>query len=392
MDDALSRDREYWDRHARRDPLWAILSDPSRANRGWDLQSFMESGEREISLLLNEIARLGLRLNHRDALDFGCGVGRLSQALARRFDRVVGVDISPAMIELARSLDRYPGRVDYRVNTPSLIEALRGCTFDFIYSNIVLQHVPPDAARGYLRDFLTLVRPDGLLVFQLPSHRCEVTDRGPEPMPADAYAARLSPALPLPESIRPGDTLTAAIEIQNGSGHAWDQSVYGSLRAGNHWLDGGGSMVIQDDGRAALPAVLAPGGRAVVEIGIRAPATAGHYILEIDAVHEGVTWFADRGSRTLRHPVTVGEDLEAREAPASPGNQIPDYRGVDAPGAADETDAAARAEPFPMHGIERDAVITLLTSAGGEVVHIADDDRARPEWAAYRYFVRRRLH
>ena len=39
----------------------------------------------------------------RSALDFGCGIGRLSQALAEHFDQVYGVDISPKMIELARA-------------------------------------------------------------------------------------------------------------------------------------------------------------------------------------------------------------------------------------------------------------------------------------------------
>ena len=65
----------------------------------------METGEREISLLMHEMRSLGISVNqHGRALDFGCGVGRLTQALARRFDTVVGVDVSPQMVRLANSI------------------------------------------------------------------------------------------------------------------------------------------------------------------------------------------------------------------------------------------------------------------------------------------------
>ena len=54
---------EFWERHARRDPLWAILSDPTKKGRRWDLQRFFETGAREISLALYELARPGV-LDH----------------------------------------------------------------------------------------------------------------------------------------------------------------------------------------------------------------------------------------------------------------------------------------------------------------------------------------
>ena len=73
----------------------------------------MKTGEREIALLFHRLAALQLPVPHGQALDFGCGVGRLTQALARRVARVVGADISPVMIDLARRLNRYPDRAEY---------------------------------------------------------------------------------------------------------------------------------------------------------------------------------------------------------------------------------------------------------------------------------------
>jgi 2-polyprenyl-3-methyl-5-hydroxy-6-metoxy-1,4-benzoquinol methylase len=85
---------------AKRDPLWAILTDPSRKGNRWRLDEFLATGESEIDHCLRFLARRGLSpIDSAVALDFGCGVGRLTRALARRFDRVYGVDAAPTMIE-----------------------------------------------------------------------------------------------------------------------------------------------------------------------------------------------------------------------------------------------------------------------------------------------------
>jgi SAM-dependent methyltransferase len=40
--------------------------------------------------------------------------------------------------------------------------------FDFIYSNITLQHMAPRYSQKYIQEFLRILSPEGLLVFQLP--------------------------------------------------------------------------------------------------------------------------------------------------------------------------------------------------------------------------------
>ncbi len=100
--------RNYWDLHARHDPLWAILSDPEKTGRRWDLPSFLETGQREVSLLMFQLRALGLEPDPAAALDFGCGIGRLTQPLADHFDLVVGTDISPEMIRLADGINGSP--------------------------------------------------------------------------------------------------------------------------------------------------------------------------------------------------------------------------------------------------------------------------------------------
>src|SRR4026207_476011 len=105
------KEQVFWDRHARHDPLWAILSDPTKTGRRWDLRSFLETGRREVSLLMYQLRALKVDVDRKAALDFGCGAARPSQPLAAHFQRVVGLDISPEMIRLARDINQFPDRV-----------------------------------------------------------------------------------------------------------------------------------------------------------------------------------------------------------------------------------------------------------------------------------------
>jgi ubiquinone/menaquinone biosynthesis C-methylase UbiE len=165
----LSTDQRYWDEQARTDPMWAILTDPEKRGRRWDPQEFFSSGVREIEIVMDRAKRLGLPLSRRRALDFGCGVGRLTQPLADHFEEVRGVDISPIMLEQARQFNRKGDRCQYVWNSAPDLRIFADQSFDFIYSRITLQHVPPPRVESYLKEFLRVLAPGGLLLFQLPS-------------------------------------------------------------------------------------------------------------------------------------------------------------------------------------------------------------------------------
>ncbi len=136
---------------------------------GWETDDFLETGEREIAAVLERAERLGRPLQRKRALDFGCGVGRATRALAPHFGEVLGVDISETMIARARELHADRAGCTFLLNdTPDLRRFEDGC-FDMVYSRIVLQHQPDDVAiERYLSEFVRLLEPSGLLVFQLP--------------------------------------------------------------------------------------------------------------------------------------------------------------------------------------------------------------------------------
>jgi SAM-dependent methyltransferase len=163
---SLLRQKQEWDELGTVDPLWAILADDEKKFGRWDLDDFFQTGTKEIEAVLANARSLGRPMQYSRALDFGCGVGRLSRALSRSFQVCVGVDISPAMVTLATRLS--PACQFYQVTKPNL-EPFADQYFDFIYSNIVLQHQPTESLIfAYVSEFLRVLKPGGILVFQLP--------------------------------------------------------------------------------------------------------------------------------------------------------------------------------------------------------------------------------
>jgi SAM-dependent methyltransferase len=165
----LSTVQRYWDRQAHADPMWAILTDPAKAGGRWDRDAFFATGTREIGVVMEQAAVWGTPASRRSALDFGCGIGRLTQALAGHFDHVYGVDISAKMIELAGENNHQGARCEYVWNPGGDLRKFADGSLDMIYSWITLQHMRPRYARRYMREFLRVLAPGGLLLFQYPS-------------------------------------------------------------------------------------------------------------------------------------------------------------------------------------------------------------------------------
>lgn len=160
--------REAWNSFGDADPLWAVLTEPERRHGRWTPEEFFATGRQEITEVLSLAESLGLPDQRRDALDFGCGAGRLTQALAEHFETAVGVDIAPSMLAAAEHHNSRPN-CRFVLNERPDLSVFDDASFDFVYSTIVLQHVPPELAIGYVDEFARLLRPGGLAVFTLPA-------------------------------------------------------------------------------------------------------------------------------------------------------------------------------------------------------------------------------
>jgi SAM-dependent methyltransferase len=167
-DNELARLSRDWTKLGLDDPLWAVCVDPARRGGRWDVAEFMASGRAEIAAALDRLDQLGTCADRSAALDFGCGVGRLTAALSDHFDSVTGVDISPSMLDMARNLlASRPGCTVLHNASPDL-KIFPDASFDLVYSSLVLQHMPRALAREYLAEFVRVTRPGGAVVILVP--------------------------------------------------------------------------------------------------------------------------------------------------------------------------------------------------------------------------------
>lgn len=156
MADDEERLRTTWESWAHHDRQFAILS--ADEVRNWDEPRFM-SHTWELDFAL-DLASCHTNLNYGRALDLGCGMGRLTQPLADRFDSVVGLDISSAMIDNAIRLNQRPN-CEFMNGT---LERLPSAEFDFVISVYVIQHIPTSLQGPTLRGMLRVLKPDGVAV------------------------------------------------------------------------------------------------------------------------------------------------------------------------------------------------------------------------------------
>jgi SAM-dependent methyltransferase len=161
----IQRLQDNWEVLGRQDPLWAVLTTADKKNGAWDIEDFFSTGRDEIRQVLDDISSLGIAVARGSAVDFGCGVGRLTQALAEHFDRACGIDIARSMIEGARCYNRFGDRCTYRVNASDRLEGFADGSADFVYSCRVLQHVRPRLAKAYVAEMYRILAPCGVLYF-----------------------------------------------------------------------------------------------------------------------------------------------------------------------------------------------------------------------------------
>ncbi len=166
-----------WDQLGRSDPLWAILYDPAKKGNRWSLEEFFATGEATVDQALRHLDALKVEVNLERALDFGCGVGRLTQALARHFNEIDGVDIAPSMVGRAREYNRFGDRCRYHVNSRDDLRMFADGTFDFVFTDIVLQHMPSELMLSYVAEFIRVLRLGGVGLFDIPP-RYANTPRG----------------------------------------------------------------------------------------------------------------------------------------------------------------------------------------------------------------------
>ncbi len=173
----LYRDTDRdWQRIGETEPFWGVLTAPEFRKDSLTsdaVEAFYDTGKDYVGWLKGEMeAFCGAPFAPRKALDFGCGVGRLTHAMTAVAEEVIGVDIAPAM--LARARERGEAGVRFQTDLPD--EA-----FDWIHSYIVFQHIPAARGMDILRDLLRRLTPDACVTLHFTVGRSDA-HRGSTPL------------------------------------------------------------------------------------------------------------------------------------------------------------------------------------------------------------------
>ena len=163
MDDPqiLDRMRADWNKRAGEDANYYVAF----GWRGQNEDEFFATAGQLVKDLESDLPRL----SGRDAaLEIGCGPGRLMRPLSRHFLEIHGVDVSDAMIALARERLRYTPNAFPHHNSGCDLSLFPGEKFDFVYSYAVFQHIPSrEVVFQYLHEARRVLKPRGILRFQV---------------------------------------------------------------------------------------------------------------------------------------------------------------------------------------------------------------------------------
>ena len=163
-----------WTKLGETEPHWSVLT--HEAYKSEKIQenerAFYDSGETTVAMFLRAVERSGIdpaRFAEQSILELGCGVGRITFHLAKSFESVIGVDISPAHLRLAEQAMAGAGRGNVEFVQLTSLDLLRRLPrVDAFLSIIVLQHNPPPLMKTLLANCLSRLRPNGIGYFQLP--------------------------------------------------------------------------------------------------------------------------------------------------------------------------------------------------------------------------------
>lgn len=131
-------------------------------NAGWE--AVVQSGREEFAACQRVISMT--TGPDRRVIDIGCGLGRVSFALAEHFGEVVGVDLAIALIEEAQSRSTSP-QVSFKPMTSLQLEPGVVSAYDTVFANEVLYLVSWHVLSQYAQDAFRILRPRGEFVFQL---------------------------------------------------------------------------------------------------------------------------------------------------------------------------------------------------------------------------------
>jgi SAM-dependent methyltransferase len=159
-----------WERIASEHPYYGVLSQRQYRGKSLDAETsrrFFQSGRKYLDDLLPAITERFGELPRGTALDFGCGTGRVVVPLAALFEKVIGVDVAPAMLAEAEKNCRAAGIENVTFQRDGGDLAGIPSTLAFVHSCLVFQHIPQGRGEAIFGSLIARLGPGGIAAIQL---------------------------------------------------------------------------------------------------------------------------------------------------------------------------------------------------------------------------------
>jgi len=176
LQELFSHIQKVWEQFGETEPYWSVAT--AEQFKSSQIQAstrkiFYDSGEHEVEKFIKTLDRNNLEYSSfKTCLEYGCGLGRVTSWLAKKFDHVIGYDISKSHLQLA---EQYLEEIDvhnvslYQITKPQ--DMIDFPKVDVIYSVIVLQHNPPPLILQTIRELLRALNTGGVAFFQVPTYQ-----------------------------------------------------------------------------------------------------------------------------------------------------------------------------------------------------------------------------
>jgi len=132
--------------------------------------------------------------------------------------------------------------------------------------------------------------------------------------PAGKYNAEYTAIDEIPDSMDMGTGYKLKIKVKNTGALTWNRNGDNPVYLSYHWIDFNSKEVVVFDGkRSIIPEDgVDIGGEAVFDLTVITPSEPGEYILQIDLVQEGITWFSFQGVPPLENFISVDISYAAK--------------------------------------------------------------------------------
>jgi SAM-dependent methyltransferase len=165
-----------WEKFGVKEPYYSIMCDDKFRKESLTeelLNRFFKSGEDFVKYVLERIRNSvdPTFLNPKNALDFGCGVGRCAIPLAKVCEKVIGTDVSESMLQEAKknSVEQSVTNVDF-IKSDDFLTQING-TFDLIVSFEVFHNIPLNRGYKLFENLLDRLSQNGVMAVDILYHR-----------------------------------------------------------------------------------------------------------------------------------------------------------------------------------------------------------------------------